>query len=610
MGANPTIYCLENLTDYHEFERLCTDLMALEGYPSIEPLGGFSDKGRDAIHVNKADRTTIFAYSVRENWRVKLSEDASKILRHGHQCNELVFMTTSPFSATERDEAVAYILQEYGWELQIFGLERLRVLLEVTHPEIRQNHPQIFNPALFTSWVGTLDRNRLFLSYVEQDWGLADWLTRKLTAEGYAVWCERFTLLGGEHYPDDVDDAINNRAFRIIALYSNSSVKNQEVMRQRLLGLMLGKQRQIDFLIPINVDGLDISHLDKETGTLVFIPFYNSWTTGYNQLLKKLETIQCPKPIFNGNRVAASDYLGPDLVTDQAEPLFANFYLVDKLPKYIYVFEAKMPIPYEDKWNVGVLWAYRKVGSRFYLGFHEPSQDILQKYGITEIDSIEWKGHETVNKIDTRHLLSELVRKSLDVRCYQKGLQFCSASEFLYFPSGLVPNDNLKLTRPDGYKTWVSSVGQRTYWTLEGSEVYNYAIAPVFHVVQDVFDELAVQIEIRVRLTDENGKLLARRKINSRRKHLCQNWWNTEWFNRQLAVIQFLADGDKIIIGSDEDNSLIINASPLCLSSTAGIDEQALQQITEKRKKVREELGISADTDSEEVELSDEEYDE
>jgi len=610
MGANPTIYCLENLTDYNEFERLCTDLMAQEGYPSIEPLGGFSDKGRDAIHVNKGGRKTIFAYSVRENWRVKLSEDATKINRHAHQCDELVFMTTSGFSATERDEAVTYILQDFGWELHLYGLERLRVLLEVTHPEIRQNHPQIFNPALFTLRAELTDRNRLFVSYVEQDWGLADWLSRKLTAEGYAVWCERFSLLGGEHYPDNVDDAINNKTFRMIALYSRWSLANQEVMRQRLLGLMLGKQRQIDFLIPINVDGLDISRLDKETSSLVFIPFNNNWGAGYTQLVKKLDAIQCPKPTFDGSRVAVSDYLGSDLLTDQAESLYANFSLVEKLPRYIYVFEAKVPIPFEDKWNVGILWAYRKVGSRFYLSFHEPPSDILQKYGITEIDSIDWEGRETVNKIDTMNLLSELVRKSLNVRCHQKGLEFCTASEYHYFPSGLVTNDNLKLTRPDGSKTWVSSVGRRNYWTPQGSEVYYYAIAPVFHVVQDVFDELAVQIEIRVRLTDENGKLLARRKINSRRKHLCQDWWNTEWFNRQLAIIQFLADGDKIFIGSNEDESIIINASLFCLTSTAGIDEHTLQQLMEKRRKVREELGISLDTDAEEVEFSDEGYDE
>jgi hypothetical protein len=41
-------------------------------------LGGFSDKGRDAVHVNRLDGvTTIFRYSVREDWlghrRVRLA---------------------------------------------------------------------------------------------------------------------------------------------------------------------------------------------------------------------------------------------------------------------------------------------------------------------------------------------------------------------------------------------------------------------------------------------------------------------------------------------------------------------------------------------------------
>jgi hypothetical protein len=67
MAANVTIYCLERVTDYTEFERLCHNLMALEGYRSIEPLGNFKDKGRDAIHVDTSGRTTIFAYSVRED---------------------------------------------------------------------------------------------------------------------------------------------------------------------------------------------------------------------------------------------------------------------------------------------------------------------------------------------------------------------------------------------------------------------------------------------------------------------------------------------------------------------------------------------------------------
>jgi hypothetical protein len=72
MAADPIVYCLEHLTDYSQFERLCHELMALEGYPSIEPLGGCKDKGRDAIHVAQSNgKTTIFCYSVREDWRKK-----------------------------------------------------------------------------------------------------------------------------------------------------------------------------------------------------------------------------------------------------------------------------------------------------------------------------------------------------------------------------------------------------------------------------------------------------------------------------------------------------------------------------------------------------------
>jgi hypothetical protein len=53
MAADPIIYCLEHVTDYDQFERLCHDLMVLEGYHHLEPLGGSKDKGRDVIHVER-----------------------------------------------------------------------------------------------------------------------------------------------------------------------------------------------------------------------------------------------------------------------------------------------------------------------------------------------------------------------------------------------------------------------------------------------------------------------------------------------------------------------------------------------------------------------------
>jgi len=50
--------------------------------------------------------------------------------------------------------------------------------------------------------------DHLFISYATEDAGFAEWLSVRLAAEGYKVWCDRTNLLGGESYPKDIDRAI------------------------------------------------------------------------------------------------------------------------------------------------------------------------------------------------------------------------------------------------------------------------------------------------------------------------------------------------------------------------------------------------------------------
>ena len=197
MPPHPTKYCLQELTDYIGFESLCHDLMALEGYPKIEPLGGFSDKGRDALHIDNSGKVTIFAYSVREDWRAKLAEDVAKIKKHGHECDEIVFLSTSDFTAHQRDEAVISVKDDYGWGLKLYGLERLRILLDSKHPHIKQNHPAIFPPVFLKSAAAfqTLTKDHLLVVSADNDSVFAEWLARRLTVEGYAVWCRSIRAL-------------------------------------------------------------------------------------------------------------------------------------------------------------------------------------------------------------------------------------------------------------------------------------------------------------------------------------------------------------------------------------------------------------------------------
>ena len=586
MSADLTIYCLEQVTDYFDFERLCHDLMTREGYSSIEPLGGSKDKGRDAIHINEADKTTIFAYSVREEWRVKLAEDAEKVRKYQHTCEQFIFISTAKFTAYQRDEAVAFIKDEFGWQLELFGIERLRILLDVKHPQIKQLHPGIFPPdflAVQNRKGDSTERDHLFMSSVDRDGVFADWLTRKLTAEGYCVWSERFKLLGGETYPDDVDEAIKNRTFRFLGLYSQASLNNQEVMRQRSLAISMRSEDIQDFLIPLDVDGVNTDRLDHITRNLNFISFKDYWAVGLKQLLEKLESINCPKSLPNGKQIAAETFLGNDVLSDQKETLFSNCLQVQQLPKVIYCFKTQRAIPKEKLDNLKSEWSFRRISPDTFLSFHYPPTTLVSEYGIAERRENLWQETKIqIYGIHPYNLVSELIRKALIVKCHQKGLRYCPETKQLYFPSDLVNKGRLDLIRPDsGSKTYVLSNGKRKH--PSGGE-YLYALAPDFYVRQDLFNDFTALIRIRVRLSDTTGKAFTtKRTIDSRRKNLCKNWWNKHWLNRTLAVSQFLADDGKITIGESQDAQIVIDANPLCLNVPVGINEEALDRLNYER---------------------------
>ena len=136
----------------------------------------------------------------------------------------------------------------------------------------------------------------LFISYAIEDVVLAEWLARKLASQGYAVWIDRLKLLGGEPWPQDIDVAIKERTFRMIALLSSDSLKKPNPSKERTLALNISRSRGIpDFLIPLKVDSVE---LDWLTTDLTYIPFNKGWAEGWRQLLKKLHALHAPYILY------------------------------------------------------------------------------------------------------------------------------------------------------------------------------------------------------------------------------------------------------------------------------------------------------------------------
>ena len=195
MSANPIVYCLEQLTDYRQFERLCSDIMAGSGYAEIEPLGGTNDRGRDALHVarNSPGDVTLFAYSVRTDWRNKLlNEDCRRIEEEEHDLNRLVFVCTSTITATQKDEVKQSVRDNFGWELDLYALDRLRVLLPSSLRHLVAQHRSIFCPPFFSRRGGlsiSESLDTIVIDHLPTDHAMATWLARRLQLAGYRAWC-------------------------------------------------------------------------------------------------------------------------------------------------------------------------------------------------------------------------------------------------------------------------------------------------------------------------------------------------------------------------------------------------------------------------------------
>ena len=223
-----------------------------------------------------------------------------------------------------------------------------------------------------------------------------------------------------------------------------------------------------------------------------------------------------------------------------------------------------------------------------FLSFHKPPDSIIKEYRVIEKGGSFWPEVKEIDGIWSFNLASELIRKSLIVRCHQKGLQYCPTAGLLYFPPNLLKNNRLTFTRPDDKsKTYVLANNQRKH---PSGGKYLYSLAPDFFVRQNLLNDFTVLIRIRVRLSDTTGKpLKGHRTIVSRRKHLCKNWYNKEWFNRTLAVSQFLADDGKIIIGESQDAQdaqIIIDTTPFCINAPVGINEERLGEIRHDQNRI------------------------
>ena len=112
------------MNDFNSFEKLASDVMLLEGWHDIIPLGSVHDLGRDAMqtsyHKSNTIQTTVFQYTLEKRASDKINRTVERLKEAGIKFNEFVFVTTEVISPKRSDDLKANFRKEYSATLHIY----------------------------------------------------------------------------------------------------------------------------------------------------------------------------------------------------------------------------------------------------------------------------------------------------------------------------------------------------------------------------------------------------------------------------------------------------------------------------------------------------------
>ena len=299
------------------------------------------------------------------------------------------------------------------------------------------------------------NKKNIFISYAWEDVIFAEWLAKMLTREGYFVWIDRYKMLGGEPFPEDITGAINQNTFRFLALMSKSSVKKDTPRKERTLADKARKQSGIkDFIIPLLVDDFSTDDLDLLTTDLTTISFNHSWYTGLKQLVKKLDSINAPKNHSSGLVRLRNLFLKKPDVVGKKENLISNMLFIEEVPKSLLIYKEIKKEPECSRFD----WVYYKNGDNYW-SFTVPPEELA--INLKFCGKVSWQKNDTHLGIITKNIARSLIRKQLTFYCIGRGLERDKESKRIYFPNNYFNNNRLKYDNIKGEKTGSSlKIGQ------------------------------------------------------------------------------------------------------------------------------------------------------
>lgn len=419
-------------------------------------------------------------------------------------------------------------------------------------------------------------RDHVFISYAVENATFCMWLARKLAAEGYLVWCDRLKLLGGQNWQTEINGGITQHSCLILALMSKVSVVKENPRGEWQMGLMMAKQLNRDFVVPLRVDGFDPKDLGFIHINRQYIDFSRSWATGYRELLNTLDALKIPKPRADGRLVSARSFMSEGLVTSTPETLVSNFVRFVRTPAHVLQFSSSRRMEDKEFESLKRVWAFRALKKARFLSVAHPPKGSPDVF-TTIPSKIDWSQLKAVHQIDPTAFLSEMLRKAASALLIGRGFKLDEDGRSLYLDPAAFDGGWLRYQRHNGKPGRMKVAGKRSFKTgRDERQVLHYNLGFRIEVERDAIQGWVLIPKLFLRLRDENGQPLTDKKALERRKKITRDWWNDKQLSTHFAFLTAIQLSQKAADDAGFDPGIALDPTPVTFTATKSLNELRL----------------------------------
>jgi len=129
---------------------------------------------------------------------------------------------------------------------------------------------------------------QVFIAYVEEDRGPAEWLYGALEVQGFSPWMDVRKLMPGQNWPRAIEEAIETSDFFLACFSTRSVGKRGGFQAEIRYALDCARRIPLDeiFVVPVRLDNCRVPRAVQRE--LEYIDLFPDWERGVRKLLAAL----------------------------------------------------------------------------------------------------------------------------------------------------------------------------------------------------------------------------------------------------------------------------------------------------------------------------------